>query len=329
MNTVYIFTEIVHCGKIGKIAIASFHKHHNHKIHIWGTKDDFELLEPHENSVYIEVDQSIIDGYKKGHLGTALLWEYVIKKSDSEYIIHFDSDTIFRQNIIDEMISLTPRYDLIGPIRNYHHNPQNINQIRHLTDICQTNCILFKKSNISPKYLKNKKNLPSLRDSITLPPIQILRNIKWYIVSIFKNTHISQFAKMIHGTYNPFSFPTIDFFDPIMFDMVKNGARIYHLDFNAVGGCNYYGERNNTHKELNNFPTPYKIDFGSKLVHFSCVGSGMNFYNNKEKIRGVGKEYVTCALDRYALFCKIFYNENIPDNNLEKYKDILMIKEWY
>lgn len=334
-NNFYIYTEIVNCGKIGKIALDSFHKYHNYKVHVYGTKADFDLITHHDNNIFIEVEENILKGYEKGHIGTALLWEKIIKNCTVPYMIHFDSDVIFRANIVDEMMEKSKEYDLIGPMRNYHHNPQHIKEVRHLTDLCQTNCTLFNKTYISNKYLQSKNvlSLPNIKTIFSLSLLQIARRIKWFIKNniILKRHHLSEFAQMIHGTYAPFTFPTIDFFDPVMFDMVMNGAKIYHLDFDEVGGCNVYGKRDNAFKEINNFPTPYKLDFGSKLVHFSCVGSGMNFYHHKETMRGIGGHYVNCALDRYALFCKTFYNEDLLDINIDlnKYKKIIEIKNWY
>ena len=333
MKNYYIYTEIVNCGKIGKIAIDSFHKYHNYKIHIYGTKEDFKWIEKNDNNIFIEVNHHIIDGYKSGHIGTALLWEDIIKNCPDDYLIHFDSDVIFRENIIGDMIEKSKEYDLIGPIRNYTNNPYGFKKVSGQTDLCQTNIFLFNKKKISNKYIKETSRFLFIpfKKIIKLTLKEFLRRIKWFIKNniILQKYNMNVFTQMIHGTYNPFTFPTIDFFDPVMFDMVMNGAKIYHLDFNEVGGCDYYGKRDNQYKEINNFPTPYKLDFGSKLVHFSCVGSGMNFYNNKNATLNVGKNYVECALDRYALYCKIFYNEQIPDIELGKYKEILEIKNWY
>lgn len=332
MENFYIFTEIVNCGKIGKIALDSFHKYHNYKVHVYGTKDDFKWIVPNDNNIFIEVDPTVLIGYKMGHVGTALLWEKVITNSPSEKLIHFDSDTIFRGNIIDIMIEKSKEYDIIGPIRNYTHNPHGIQYTQSQANICQTNCILFNKEKISQKYLVMEKLafLP-FKKIIKLSLKEFLRRIKWFIKNniILQKYNLSVFAQMIHGTYSPFTFSTIDFFDPVMFDMVANGAKIYHLDFDEVGGCDKYGKRDNKFKEINNFPTPYKLDFGSKLVHFSCVGSGMNFYNNKDVAKKISKSYVNAALDRYALFCKTFYNEDLPGINLEKYEKIFNTKEWY
>jgi hypothetical protein len=320
----------VGCGKIGRIALDSFHKYHDHQVHVYGTPDDFAHIIPHPNNILIEVDPTILKGYVHGHVGTALLWEQIIKNCPSTYMLHFDSDVIFRQNIVEDMIALTPEYDLIGPIRNYHHNPHNNPSVRYLTDICQTNCTLWNKDRISPQYISGKTSVRAwVRNIATLSPLQLARRIKWQIKHLLGTYQMSRFAQMIHGTYNPFPFPTIDFFDPVMFDMVKNGASIYHLDFDEVGGCNYFGKRDNVFKEINNFPTQYKLDFGTKLVHFSCVGSGMNFYHHPDAAANVPRSYVDAALDRYALFCKIFYTETLPEISTEQYGPIIRVSSWY
>lgn len=321
MNNYYIFTEIVGCGKIGKIALDSFHAHHNLPVHIYGTAEDFTHITPNSNNTFIEISEAIKGKFAYGHVGTASLWAEVIRTVKTEFIIHFDSDTIFRESIVDDMITKSQTYDIIGPRRNYHHNPNNRTDVRHLTDICQTNCILF-----------NTKKIGNFNQQLlTLSPFMALKRIKYFIKNSLapKAKRMDKFTAMIHGTYSPFSFSVIDFFDPIMFNMVLNGARIYHLEHYDVGGFNYYGSRDNVFSALNNFPTPYKIDFGKKLSHFSCVGSGMNFYKNPESQKNVDQTYVTTALDRYALFCKIFYNETIPNQDLSKYTDIIKVTKWY
>lgn len=327
-TNVFIYTEIVSCGKIGKIALDSFHKYHDYPVHVYGTKEDFGWITQHKNNIFIEVDSAVLIGYERGHVGTALLWEKVIKECPADTMIHFDSDVIFRANIVDEMIERSTTYDLIGPIRNYHRNPHGRSDISHLTDICQTNCTLWKKSKISPRYLTGK-TVWSLRSLFTKSPLQLARGLKWKLKHLLSKNKLSTFARMIHGTYNPFPFPTIDFFDPVMFDMIQNGAKIFHLSCDEVGGWDAHGSRDNAFADINNFPTPYKLDFGSKLVHFSCVGSGMNFYLHPERALHVGKAYVAASLDRYALFCKIFYNETLPTISTDQYGAILAIKEWY
>lgn len=326
---VYIFTEIVNCGKIGKIALDSFHTHHNHRVHVYGLPEDFTHISPHQNNVLIPVTESIKSGYTRGHIGTALLWESVLKEVPNNVFIHFDSDVVFRDSIIDEMIEKQDEFDLIGPIRNYQYNPHHRNDIKQLADICQTNCTLFKKSFISPQYIKNNSFITHFLAGFLKQPLSLTaRNIKWFLKRFFSKNRLTPFAQMIHGTWNPFPFPTLDFFDPVMFDMLQNGARIYHLDFNDVGGWNFFGSRDNAYKAINNFPGEYKLDYGKKLIHFSCVGSGMNFYLHPERRKGIGDHYVRASLDRYALFCNIFYNETLDGIPLEQYKNLIETTSW-
>jgi hypothetical protein len=114
--------------------------------------------------------------------------------------------------------------------------------------------------------------------------------------------------------------PVLDFFDPIMFTILENKGKIFFLNQDDVGGCDYYGKRDNKYKEINNYDTPFKLDYGNKLSHFSAVGSGMNIYNNRTV--NIQPSYMEYALDRYALFCKIFYDETL-ENDLTKYNALI------
>ena len=286
---IHIFTEVFNCGKIGKIAIESFLKYHpDLKLNVYGSVDN-EFVHPNINYINLKNEKFILDGFREGHLGTARLWNLIFKRIDTDIFIHFDSDVIFRGRIIDELIEKSNEYQLIGPYRNYKNNPNGVDNVRHLPDIVQTVCFAFNKHFLT-KYDDNT------------------------------------FIQMIRGMHNPLGHPVIDFFDPVSFDILKNGGKIYHLDPDDVGGCNILGKRDNIFKEINNENTPFKIDFGRKLSHFSAVGSGMNFFKNGS--HGVPPYYVNYAIDRYALFCKIFYGEDIGID-ISKYKAILGVKEWF
>ena len=60
-----IFTEIIGCGKIGKIALDSFHKYHNYPVHIYGTAEDFKFITPNENNIFIEVEKSLLEKFSE------------------------------------------------------------------------------------------------------------------------------------------------------------------------------------------------------------------------------------------------------------------------
>jgi len=305
----FIWTEIYNCGKIGRIALQSFVNHHpSLKMHVFGFKEDFEFIEKSENVIPIILKEndwldrlsltlpekyetnffdnrlshrSITKGFEEGHLGTARLWAHIIKTRKEKYLVHFDSDVIFLGNIIDEMLELGKQYDLVGPIRNYKNNPNKIEFFEQFENLSQTYCFLFNREKIGHFSYKKLVN-------------------------------------MCIGRYKKHS--VLDFFDPIMFTILENKGKIFFLNHDDVGGCDYYGKRDNKFKNINNYETPFKLDYGNKLSHFSAVGSGMNiYYNRKVNIDAFYREY---ALDRYALFCQIFYNESLG-NDLSKY-DLLI-----
>ena len=294
----FIWTEIFNCGKIGKIAIESFLKHHpNLTLNVFGYSDDFRWVRndsrikkhifPRSNFLRRNIakitnrligfkghidSNDLEEGFSNGHLGTARLWSFIIQNKSEDYLLHFDSDTIFMDNLIDEMLDLRYKYDVVCPPRSYKHNPMNDEYFKSFEDVAATNCFLFNKSKI---------------DSFSF----------------------NQLVLMCQGHYNPLGHRVIDFFDPISFNIRKNGGEFYFLDFDDVGATDLLGSRNNIFSEINNFNTPFKLDFGRKLVHFSAVGSGMNIYNNMNV--NIPESYQTYAIDRYALFCKIFYNEDL------------------
>ena len=115
---------------------------------------------------------------------------------------------------------------------------------------------------------------------------------------------------MIRGTYSPSGRSLLDFFDPISLDIVNRGGRVHFLDPDDVGGINAIGSRENKYASFNDFPTEFKMDFGSKLIHFSAAGSGMYYHANPKDLR-VPESYRSYAIDRYALYCKAIYDENV------------------
>lgn len=299
----FIWTEIYNCGKIGNIALRFFNKFHPHlKVHVYGRKKDFEEIEKFDNVEFIILPDGFIhecldfvgipdmttnkllNGFKKGHLGTARLWAFLIKTRPEQFMIHFDSDVIFRDNLLDDILEKTKDFDIVGPYRLYKNNPNNRNDIRQYPDLSQTSCFAFNKDKVS-------------------------------------NFFYPMLVKMCQGVYNPLKHPVIDFFDPVMFNILNNGGRICHLNHDEVGAWNQNGSRDNKFKEINNFDTPFKIDFGSKMIHFSAVGSGMNIYNDQKVT--MPENYRQYALDRYALFCKIFYDEDIGID-LTQYNDLII-----
>jgi len=273
MENTFIWTEIYNCGKIAKIALESFfHWHPDTRIHVYGSQEDFKWIAEFKDKItFYDIPEFIKERFRTGHWGTASLWAALIQSRPERWFIHFDSDVVFRNESLSDLYKAVEEgHSVAGPIRNYKHNPNNRDDCRHLPDLSQTVFFVFDKEKI-------------------------------------KKYEYETFARMCQGTNNPYNHPMIDFFDPVMFDIIYNGGTIKHLEHNDYGGCDYFGKRiTNKYGEINRW-----IDFGDKLAHFSAVGSGMNFYHHADKIVNVPIGYVNYAVERYALYCKIFYNEDL------------------
>lgn len=277
----FIYTEAYNCGLILKKSLDTFHHYHDEKIHIFGSPEDFKYLTPHHNNILIDVSEhvDIINGFKNGHRGTATILAKIIDNTftNKTKIIHFDSDIIFTDECVSEIKNrLSNGFDLVGPYRCYKNNLNGRKDLDNLNDVVQTYMFGFNKNKIT------KRNLNTL-------------------------------IPMCQGLSNPYGHPILDFFDPISFDILYNGGKVYFLDFNDYGGMDETGNKHNNYGEIN-----VKIDFGSKLIHFAGVGSGMNFYNDKDNNTHEG--YKNWAKSQYVIYQKLFYDENfIGEYDQKKY----------
>lgn len=291
-DNIFIFTEIVRCGLIGKVAFQTFHKYHNRKLHIYGCKEDFETIDEHPNNIYHYLDDKpeIVEAFNSGHRGTSLVWTKAILERPEKYIIHIDSDVVFRGDAVEEVITkLKEGYDIVGSIRNYPNNPhKHRNDVRHLPDVTSTYCFGFNRELI---YVKEPELLARLVENSLDPPI------------------IDALISKYPGLYS--YVPTIDYFDPVAFIILREGGSIFILDKDVLGGFDENGGRDNKYGVLNK-----DCDFGDKIVHFASVGSGLNFYNMKRRGESihVPEWYVDYALSKLDLYMRLFYNTKImPD----------------
>lgn len=292
----FIWTEIFGCPEIGIPAIKSFAFHHPELyVHVFGFDEDLEEIAEFPQVVPMPLDRGVISkpiyyfsritrgkstinsdiirrGFKRGHLGTAMLWEYIIRNVDSERFIHFDSDVIFLDRCIDDVSRAIKSGGLAGPIRNYMNNPHDRSDLKNMEDLCQTYFFGF-----DEKYIRRHIGLA--------------------------------FQAHCQGKFLFDRRPVLDFFDPVMMEMVENGAKPVFLNQDFYGGCDSLGLRNNKFAKFNNFNTPNKIDVGEKLVHFSAVGSGYNIYKNGSSNKS--DAYTKYALDRFALYYFTVYGKHI------------------
>lgn len=287
----YIFTEGYNCGLILKKCLESFFKFHPDEIvHVFGTAKDFKEIGKFKNVEYIELsdDAELRECFKYGHLGTAHIGARVIKEfsKNSNYIIHFDSDIIFRKESLSLLYDkIKEGYDLIGPRRCYKNNMNGRTDLSELKDVSQTYFYAFNKNKIS------NYDFPILR-------------------------------QMIVGYHNPLNHPILDYFDPVSFDILKNGGNIYFLDVDSVGGLTEVGNRINKFIELNK-----DMDFGENIIHFAGVGSGMKFYYKGKD--NTADSYVDWAVKRFALYYKTIYELELQGVPMDNKTYNLLKKELY
>lgn len=275
-----ILTEIINSGKIGRIMIESFHRHHpKHIIYIVGTENDFidlgEIREHYNNRlINVSGDEILLKKYTKGHGGTAHVFASAIsgKYGDFDYFTHIDGDIYFKK----ESMSLIENafnedIDIVGSLRCYGNNPSGLKGLERYPDTVSTYFMGI-----------NLKKVPTFS--------------------------FNYLADICEGAAHPLGYPVLDFFDGLTHAMLANGAKIKYLQQNEVGGQNSEG------KKTSSFISNLHMDCGSHLIHFGGVSSGYAFHNKKSSTA-----YGTWALGRYSLFAKHFYNEDIGHKEETKY----------
>lgn len=272
----FIFTICYNCGMIAKKALETFFDKHgnDYKVHVFGTTNDFKQLKEFSDKniefIDLSTDDTLREMYKNGHLGTAYIITNVLLKKYGDYnkIIHFDSDVIFRGDCISDIISgFEQGYDLIGQRRSYEKNKCGRTDLVGYPDLIGT-CF----------FGMNLEKMSSY-DFQTL-------------------------QRMVVGYYSPHNIPILDFFDPVSYDVFKNGGRIQCLNSKYYGSSDENGSWDNGFGELNEL-----MDMGLKFAHWAGIGSGSNFYYNGNG--SVPDSYAEWAKKRFAMYMKVFYNQDI------------------
>jgi hypothetical protein len=294
-DDVFIFTEVVNCGLIGRIAFRTFHKFHNRKLHIYGKTEDFLQIEYHPNNVYHSLDDSkeILDAFQAGHKGTSKVWTKAILEAKEKYLIHIDSDVVFRGDAVEEVIQKLGEYDLVGSMRNYPKNPhKHRDDVRHLPDITSTYCFGFNKELIPVKehHLLERLVENSLDPNVI---VELKMRYPWYKYE-----------------------PTLDYFDPVAFIMIQHGGKVHIVSNDVLGGFDDVGGKVNKYGDLNK-----DCDFGDKIAHFASVGSGLNFMGKLQKNEPiyVPQGYVEYGLGKLDLYLRLFYNTKILADDQSKF----------
>lgn len=238
----FIWTEAFNCGEILNPMLASYLKHHNYPIHVFATENDLGEVDVKSdlivNNAYVskpiqtKLEKRVLNGYKKGHLGTAILWEHIINVRKEQIFIHLDADTIFLDDVVTDLIKAIEidGYSIAGSRRAYKNRGYRKSgkdglKLDRRPDAVNTDCFAFTKQFIAlyPRFLLRRK---------------------------------------LHGRRTSLK-PVVDFFDPITFEIISKGGKILYIDspnngsqsfidytskfmtsrisFAAVGsGCNFY-----------------------------------------------------------------------------------------
>lgn len=283
----FIYTEVYNCGLIGKKCLKTFFKYHpDVKVHVFGTFKDFKELGKFDNIEYMDLtsDNLIGNMFKnQGHLGTAYIFAKVLKKEYGDY-----------NQIIHFDSDVVFRGECLSYIIDKFNEGYSLIGPRRL-------------------YRKNIANKNGQYNNI--PDV-----VQTYFFG-YNNNKVSDFEfeiihQMIVGYENPLAFPVIDFFDPVSFDILNNGGKICFLDFEKFGCPNEEGSWDNKYGELNKI-----MDVGDFLCHHAGVGSGASFFKNGQG--GVPDSYAVWAKERFALYMKLHYNQEIGiEYNKEHYEKL-------
>ena len=275
--TPYIFTEAYNCGKILKRCLETFHRHHDNKVHIFGKRPDFDELgeiRTHPNNVLIDVstDTMLECLYRNGHSGTAYIFAKAFHHETNEHndIVHFDSDVIFRGECLSDITTkFDEGFDIVGTRRCYRHNRNHRDDVRSQPDTVNTFFFGMKKDKIDKVDFNTLRSMCEGHNAITGHKI-------------------------------------IDFFDPVVYSGLVNGARVHFLDYNDYGCFDENGSKCNAYPELNEL-----MDFGHKIVHFAGVGSGYNNYKNGTTT----SSYSSWSVERFYLYSSSVLGENLGSHD--------------
>lgn len=282
MRDLFVFTEIINCGPVGRIMLESYHRHHNYPITVYTTAADFEQLGEigkHENNNIVLVYAKTYEKFSVGHSGTADVFAHVFQSYPERSIIHIDSDIFFKKeslSLIDH--AFIEGYDIAGSRRCYKNNPAHIKVPEHLPDT------------ISTYFFGMKTKVLPDKDRYT-----------W-----------SQLCELWGGNPIGLDHMVFDFGDPVIFHALKKGAQIKFIDSELIGGQNVQGSK------VNSFTSNLHLDMGEYLAHFGGCGTGYAVAHNLSHPPGA---YAEWAVHRWNLFQKIFYNKEIAFSNSTKFDE--------
>ena len=193
-------------------------------------------------SIDIEKENPVLknkiqEHYQNGHSGTSLIWKYLIKTRKEKYFIHIDSDIVFIDNVLDEIINelIVKGNSLVGTRRQYRNRPYRKNGfdgflLNFRPDVVNTFCFGFNASLIRKiPGIFLKRMIEGKRTSI-LPVVDYFDPVSFYLI------------KKSNGKVRYFDSPSLE--EGSKDETYLSSARYIEnkmLIFHAVGsGINFY-----------------------------------------------------------------------------------------
>lgn len=274
---IFIFAVCYNCGKILRKALETFFKYHpDQTVHVFGMHKDFKELKEFKNNLeFIELSGD--EALKQHYKNGHYGTAYIVTKVLKKEYGNYTKVIHFDSDVVF-------REECLSDItKGFEEGYDLIGQRRSYE-----------------KNRCNRNDLVGVPDAIGTCFFGVnLEKIPEYD---FNTLH-----RMVVGYHNPHKHPILDFFDPVSFAVLYNGGKLKYLDYNDYGASNEEGSWDNEFAELNKL-----FDFGKKFVHFAGIGSGMNFYYNGDG--SVPVTYTSWAKERFSLYMKLFYNEDLTQS---------------
>jgi hypothetical protein len=295
INAKFIWTEAFNCGELLQPFLNSFLKHHQSEINVYGFRSDLDKIKfEHPQVILHDLDGIFFnkkplsllleDSFKFGHLGTAILWSWLIKTRSETNFIHLDADTIFLGNVIEDFeAAISLGYKIVGTRRPYRYRS-------------------YRKQGIDGWLLDKRKDT-------------LNTDCFYFDTNKVRKIPFSLLVRMIQGRRIGI-LPVVDFFDPIIFRLLKKKQKILYIDSQNAG----FNSQSNPNSE-----------FHEKRISFAAVGSGINFYKNPEVVTSPG--YRGFALASYSLYSATILGLELPieplnDVNLKNKLEKLDKEKW-
>ncbi len=278
-----VFTESVNGDLLLPVFLQSYLRHSDGKIVVFiGQYDCRPVNSP--RVIYIEMPRYLARTYlTDGHVATAMIWAVVLK-TYTGIIIHLDSDTVVRGDVRSALLApLQAGYDVVGGVRNYRHNPHNI-EFLDVPDTIATYAFGIKSEVVSDLDVIELYTMINGRPCIGCPKV------------------------------------ILDFFDPVVFYALHFEKSVYYMDSDLLGGCNSDGTRFNGFGSANNLIDIGSLIIhysavGSGLSSLKAKELGLS--------RTVSKTYDSYALEKLELYLHINYGSPLSPNLQLKYRPAL------